>query len=537
MRLRAATATALVGLVSLIHAAPRVLVVQRAILTEGVENVPVSQKFVAELDNDGRVAPIQWSMTDPVVRDAIEKRVLTEFTTDPDDKTLRDIARKLDVEYVLVVSVTSKGDSVFPRATLFDPSLRRRIWTLEDDKKIGEQPKPVVTKDGKVDKEETQALREKYAESLKNGMPSATVVMVNGEVDMNATVATMARTWNAMLAEGPFKKYEPRKKTISPEPGPAQTFTGGAGVGADANTSVEEALEQAKELDRIGQPDRALLVLRKCIDTAPLDPQPRTMEVDLLLKQGQYALAAEKAMVALHMSEDKSELWIKAADAYVRLGDLDRALDCANQGVARGNMGFLAMQVMAEVWMFRGDSEKSLGYYDQAIAKEQSPRAYAGRALARALSGDVEGCVRDVEAAQASGPIAPDVYQRTMETVGLAIPQFAEALRQVPRLARTNKSEPTLRLAERTNSQLSAVVELLVRIRPPQAHKLSHQTRDLAYKLLKQSSVEALAFVKNGTEDSAMESAISLGEALKLAPTIEEQYRIEKKYPQGLKTD
>ncbi|MCH7945468.1 MAG: hypothetical protein IIC73_05560 [Armatimonadetes bacterium] len=52
----------------------------------------------------------------------------------------------------------------------------------------------------------------------------------------------------------------------------------------------------------------------------------------------------------------------------------------------------------------------------------------------------------------------------------------------------------------------------------------------MAHKLLAQSAHEALAFAKTRNEDSAMESAISLGEALRLMPRIREQFQLECKY-------
>ena len=62
-------------------------------------NIIVGQYLAEELDVEGRVTPILWSMTDVVFRQAIADDVLPVFVENPDDKTIRDYARRLRVDY------------------------------------------------------------------------------------------------------------------------------------------------------------------------------------------------------------------------------------------------------------------------------------------------------------------------------------------------------------------------------------------------------------------------------------------------------
>lgn len=519
-----------------VPAKPSVLIVQRLAKDKEAHNIPVGQKLAEQLDLEGRVAPILWSMTDPIFRVYIEEKKLPGYVSNPDDRVVRDYASRLKVAYVLIVEAVATNDVVRPQATLYDGLMHRTLWSMIRDEKRG-VPRLVVSKDGKIDEEATKTLREKYAEILSDGTLATMTVLINGQPNWDNTAESLARTWTQLLAEGPLKTHEPQRRIFAPEPGPALTFKGPPIQQAAPSLAIDDAMVRAQTLVKENRSESALLVLRDAVDAAPFDLRPRLELIELLISQGLYELAANEAERAVPFTENQGVVWARAADAWIQAGDTEKALLCANQSVARGLVDFGVLQVLAEVWLQKGDIEKALKFYDQAMEQESSQRAYLGRSIAKAISGDKEGSLRDLMAAQDTNLVPLVLYQRTMSLIARTIAPTAESLRKIPQFYRVGKTEVAEVEAVRIQQSLSALVELLVRFKVPEKHKQSHSTRDLAYKLLKQSSVDALAFAKYGNEDSALESAISLGEALKLIPQIEEQFRVERKYTLASRTN
>ncbi|HXH60609.1 MAG TPA: tetratricopeptide repeat protein, partial [Fimbriimonadaceae bacterium] len=346
-----------------LYAAPEVLIVQRLSKDKDDFNVPVVQHLAEQLDIEGRVSPIVWSMLDPVFRAYVDDGKLPGFVENPDDKKIRDYAGRLHVRYVLVVEAVARNGQVIPQAQLFEGTRSSPLWSMVREEKRG-KPRLVVVENGKVDEDKTLAIREKYANVLSEGTMTAMAVLINGQPDWDGTAKTLARTWTRILAEGPFSKLEPQRRTFVPDADP------GLGFGTETTATIlpapatGKALERAKLLSQDGKYDDAILVLRDAIDADPFNTECRQEFAKLLIKVGEPDLAAREAERAAHHLEDPGEMWALAAEGWVEEGDDDKALEAANQARARGVDTPEILLVLGEVWLMKGDPQKSLDDYN-----------------------------------------------------------------------------------------------------------------------------------------------------------------------------
>jgi tetratricopeptide (TPR) repeat protein len=250
--------------------------------------------------------------------------------------------------------------------------------------------------------------------------------------------------------------------------------------------------------------------------------------------RGHPEVAAVETARSANMTDKPGLMWKTAAEAWVRAGNADKALDAANEAKARGVDTPDLTLTMGDVWLLRGELAKAISQYDAALALEPSSRGYLGRSLAKAVSGDGKGAAEDIELAQGKDPLPLADYQRAMDVLDVAIESIVDLLRRIPQGVRIENGPDMVPSATTVQQRTAAIVELMVMIRVPSRHKESHDGRDLAYKLLAQSAVEALQFAKTKSQEADMESALSLSEAVKLLPRVREAYRMERTY--GSKT-
>ena len=521
-------AVALFLISALSSAVPEILVVQLKTKNPGEFDVLVGQFIAEELDIEGRVSPILWSMTDPVFRAYVDEGSVPNFGDNPDLDSVRDFARKQKFAYVLVVEAVGHDERVYPQARLFRGSSSRPMWSMvkQDNRGQGEL---AVYEDGKINEEQTKLLREKYAELIATGTVSSWVVLNGGVPDWESTGKSLARTWNKLLNDGPFKKLEPRRRVSNPVPDPGLSFNDPEGTQSTEPTNAAVAIRRAQDFVDEDSIDQAILVLRDSIDVEPFQSETRLMLADLMMSRGFPKIAAAETERAASFSTESGMLWASAASAWVMAGDADKALTAANEARARGEDNSELLATIGDIWLLKGDPKKALTNFDLAIGSEGTPESFLGRSIARAMNGDTTGAIADLEAAQGEEGVGVPLYQRAILILDRETEKIIESLKAIPQSARLKDPEAKKR-AELTVARTEAIVEFMVRIRVPERHKTSHEGRDLAHKLLAQSAYETLAFAESGNEDSAMEAAISLGEALRLQPQINEQFRLERKY-------
>lgn len=88
----------------------------------------------------------------------------------------------------------------------------------------------------------------------------------------------------------------------------------------------------------------------------------------------------------------------------------------------------------------------------------------------------------------------------------------------------------TLKFAEAVAMKCEGLRVLLAGIVPPKLHAESHEARKLAHILLAQATLEALHFAKTNDPDIGEETVATLGQALRLFPSIRDKFSLEQRY-------
>ncbi|MCH7945976.1 MAG: hypothetical protein IIC73_08210, partial [Armatimonadetes bacterium] len=409
---------------------PLLLIVQR--LSNGPDdyNVLVGQYLAEELDLEGRVTPVVWSMTDSTFRSYIDDGKLPRFVENPDDKTIREYAGRLRASYVLVVEAVARDQLVYPQARLYRGTSSRPMWSMVKESRRG-RPRLVVIENGKVNEEQTEELRQRYAGLLSANEVSTMTVMVGGLPDWVSTAKSLARTWTLVLGDGPLKGLEQLHRQFTPVPDRGLGFDRQRDTIPGEAQETRAALERARLLAADGYVDRAIMILRDAIDSDPFAVEPRLQAARLLLRRGLAPLAAGEAERAAGLADDSTELWCVAAVAWIQAGDPDRALSAANESLARGGQSAELMQTLGDVWLLKGRPTKALASSDRAIRIEPSAQSYLGRSVACAIVGDRAGCIEDLERAQGEQELPPQLYQMAVVVIDAKLDKIADSLRGI----------------------------------------------------------------------------------------------------------
>lgn len=94
-------------------------------------NVQVSDLIAQELDNEGRVIPIVYSMSDPVFRKAYQDGRIKTHSDPPKLRDAFQVAKQLGATYLLVVGSAHEGKVVKSKAQLYKN--QRQIWKDEQN--------------------------------------------------------------------------------------------------------------------------------------------------------------------------------------------------------------------------------------------------------------------------------------------------------------------------------------------------------------------------------------------------------------------
>lgn len=509
---------------------PRVLIVQSwAPVSRGNDpNLAIAAYVAAELEEDGRVTPFVWSLADPHFRDATEKGILLPYNENPDEPAIREAAKRLKAEYILMVMAVVHNERVHPSATLYPAAAAENIWHFGPDADTSVD-RITVLHNGKKDDLSTAEYREILGDTWKN---SATMtVYVEGRPDWDSTSRSVARTWSRLLAQKPFKKHPPRPKMTTPDPTPGLGGRPpGSLSGVDAK-AVQEAIERSAKYLAAGAPDMAILVLRDAVDLNPFDMAPRRALAQALFGEGLYREAAEEARRASLLAENPADMSILAAQAWLLADQPSEAKVDLTSALARGLDSPESWIALGNVHLMHGEPDKAITQFSKAIDAGSGYEARAGRAIAHAALGEPEACARDLDGLKpAEGPLGIQQYRIAMRLVERQLPGLLDELRGIIQGVRSSPTDQSLEpRAKAAADKANSLATLVGRFPAPALHASSHEARDLAHKLLVQASMEARLFVRDRNENVGAEAAISLGEALKILPVIREKFEFERK--------
>ncbi len=450
-------------------------------------NVAVSDYIAQELDTDGRINPIVYSMTDPVFRAAAESGRIKDVVDRPNLEAAFNIAHQLGTEFVLVEESYQSGKAIRSRAKLYKD--HRQIWKDEQDL-------------------------------------SVTSIATS---DQDNTCRSIARTMILRMNAGPLKGYARRTKTMTPDLAKGQAPVVPVVPVAEVPVADPEQLKRkVNDLVAAGKTESAILLLRDSVDTLPLDLDRRVMLINVLLA-GDPKAAAEEARRATTLMPDKPELRALSAKAWMAAGLPAETQKDLNEAVARDPGGTNTRLMLGELSLSQLEPEKAMDHLDQAIKQQDSSRSRFLRAVCRALLGNVDGMASDLNESTKLQPKLTPVEQteRTTLVADLLDRMFTRDGATVRLLTQQVVVKPHNRDLREQIASISKLLQarsaLLGVMSPTAETKASHERRILAHRLLAQSLIDLQTFSDKGDEDALSDSRINLGEALKQMAAIKKK--------------
>lgn len=454
-------------------------------------NLSVAHQLAQSLDEDGRVVPIVWSLSDAVFRAYVDAGKLKSPDDNPTFNEVRDAAAKLKIAYFALCTAVKIEGGFIGSIQLFRTGNAKPIW--KDSKNL--------------------------------------TVKVGDLSDIESAAATMGRTWSSIMAGDPFKGLPPRPQVKTPDPGiPNQPVKSDPTPPVPKTAAIDpKVLAAARQHAAKAEYAEAINLFREVVDMAPFDAGVRLELASALLASGQPEAAAQAARTGSTMDPAKLELYRLSSRAWLQLGKLDEALEDLNEAMARNPEDPETQLLRGEVFLYRNEPAKALEPIGLAIKLKDSYSARMSRALAEALCGDAKGAVSDIEQAPAASENEKiHAYRASMRLLEKAVEVHCESLRSLLIEAASSKRNKVL--LEKANQMVKVTMSLADLVRamaPPILHADSHQKRLLAQQLLAQAASDCQIFVESGDDGSASEAAISLGEALKAIPAVQQAFTAE----------
>ncbi len=443
---------------------------------------PVLARMIRE---DGRVSPILWSQDDPAFALAVAEGRAPGGLTLPGSRDIARAARGVGAQFILLIDGVADGGSKGMRATLLQGGRREPAWTSGDE-------------------DTTQVME----------------VRIGGRMDLDAMAESVARTWVLALSVGPFKDYV-RPEAGGADPMAAPILMDPLFILDTEPDAPDSAPARALEMAREGQAARAILLLQDAIDRDPMALEPRAALCRLHMEQGRPELAAVEARQAAQISRDAAGLWLVAGEASIWSSDLPGARESLQEAQSRGVAGPAAARLAALLGLAADEPGEAL------VQTEDFPGLAEGAMIRAAAQGRLGLPFSPPLPAEPFRP-TPLLYHVFLSASRADFDRAAELIRSLPtEAAAGGDAEAAGRKAEALLAQCEGWGGLLSAVDPGGQRKASHGLLVLAQRLLQQSSAEVLAFVRGANPDAGKESAISLGEALKLIRAADEQRRLE----------
>lgn len=487
----------------------------------GYESLTLDSYIAQALDEIGQVEPVVWSMTDPIFRKIAEEKEFPATWEVPTQRDIVSVARQVDAEYTLVVWSYRNGSIVRPIATLYRGAASRKIWNYGDwDRRLT----PFFS--GEVRQMDEQSMRE-TGDQYKGVQREFSAIQIGRDYDWDSTSRTIANTWAWLLRQEPFKGLPIRPKNDLPSPDPGLIVTHPAGV--NLNTGGD-AMKVIVDLVAIGNRELAIVLLRDLVDQHPFEEAYRAKLVEVLMLSRLYQEAALEADRAAPMAVNPINLYLLATECWLRAGNDDNARKSLNQVLSRGGLNRTTHSLLGRIYLRSGDYAQAAESFSQAIQLGPTPEMVYFRAASYAFAGNPDECRQDLASlvdVDASG--IAEAYVEVMAIVDMLFERTGDRTRDVIPKLRLKPSNPDSTAIAASNLAFAEGMGTLIEVGPiPPIYAGSHQLRQLAHKLMIQSTTEVFEFAKTGKAETANEGTMSLGEALRLLPRIREQYRSER---------
>ncbi len=478
---RFAFSAVLCALVSAAMAAPAVLIVQMKLpIKDKLDpNVDISEAIGKEYDANGRLVPIVYSSADPIVKAALSTGELKGIYENPRSNEMLDAARKLHVNYVIVVSAYRSGPKIESKLLVYKD--RHEVWKDEQNMSVSLQE----------------------------------------IVDPANTVASLAHTLCVRMDLNVFKGLQDRPKANNPtlQPGQQPTVVPTM-IQLTPEVNSAELNHDVDELVKSGKSSQAILKLRDSVDLAPFDFERRKALI-LLLGDTSAENAALEARRASAVMPEKVELRVLAARYWIKAGHSDEAQRDLNEAIARDPNGAATRLMLGEVSLSQMEPSKALPHLDEAIKQKDEAEPRFLRAICRALLGGTDGMQLDLAQAAKMSPTKADSvalkrydFAANLMDRSLAI-DGTELKSLIPKLVVKPKDQGLHEDLDQMLRLVQSRTAFLTAVEPPATGKIPHDQRLLAYRLMAQSILDVQTYCTSKDEDTLADARINLGESMK----------------------
>ena len=335
----------------------------------------------------------------------------------------------------------------------------------------------------------------------------------------NDSLMGAANTLAIRILNGPLGAYgrpaSPNNVLTPPPPKPIEEP-----VPADTDQS-SAALQQARAQINDGDPDGAIITLRKAVNRAPLDLQLRLALTRAYQSAGRSNDAAQEAKRALNLTaaEDRDariELSRILADAMRKNGDTTAARAMYEQIVTAQPRAAWARVGLGDLLLAASQLDAAEKEYRAALQAEPGNKdALTGIVRVYAARGDFDAAVKEFAASSAAGGSPAGRQAAVLAIFDQAAPEIATLMQtnreawEGKRLSREAFYRATKAQEQRANSLLT-----LLRSAPPatapEAARKSYSRRVLAGSLLCQSAASLLSYLDSGDADAGAQAALYL---------------------------
>jgi tetratricopeptide (TPR) repeat protein len=461
---------------------PKVLLVQRLVPTEAGTDINVNLRlyFSSEIDENGRLEALTWSIIDPAFRKATESKVLKDPPENPTDDQAFEAMSKLGCEYVMFVRGMRHQNNIFCDAELFRG--KRQIW--KNNTSLGAE--------------------------------------IQDRISLESTIRSIARTWLFQLESDALKGLKPKPIIKTPEPDPTPVIN----RPAPQNDPISKAdfsaiLAEFERLAKLGERRSAVALLRDAVDQEPVDWERRAALIGALMRFGNPEEAVSEARRATGLFPEVLDLWRFCARGALLAGDGAQAIRDLNEAISRDPEDAVTRCLLGEAQLVMGRLDFALEHFDAALAKSAMPEALHFRAIAFALKGDMTKSKIDIELASKSMPDVSTSDRGFIQrlTIRLLYRKGDEIAANVRSLVQRSRLQPSLAANLATAKSLNKSIEgllFLCATTPPTDESVKpHDSVSLALNLLGQCVIEVQSFLSNKSEDMLGDATITLGEALK----------------------
>lgn len=504
---------------SFASAMPQMLIVRINEKAKGEEaSDSITQMLAQEMDNEGKVFPIAYGLTDPYFRAAVTDGILKNPPDHPSLATALEIAGKLKTEFVLVTYVTPENGQFRAKAVLYRKS--KDVW---------HDPDP----NSKEARNALQNYNSALKVAKKNGVQIQDAPITDERVistsitnvgDSENALLSLARTWSILLVDGPLKQLpgQPRQarvpevkvQTKEPDVIPVAPIV-------KPKMDNQNLMAEVMKLLNAKQFSQAIALLHDAVDEAPGDVDRRRALVLALMQSGDDLNAAKEARRSAPVVASPSEFRVLAARAWLSAGNAVEAQVDLKEAVALEPDSPEVRRLIGDINLATGQYPAAVSNYDFLISKAASKDAYIERAIAKLGLDDYDGCDKDLEVLTAGKPgelLLPEmtVYGTCISAMDHIVDDTGNRMRSLLQRARVKSSDPEVATELQVlGKRVAKLTSLSALVPTPAAFARSQATRVLALNLLVQALSDIESFCKTNEEDTLGDATINLGEGLK----------------------